>query len=146
MPLNSVLFSSEKEDWETPLEFFNKLDGEFHFDLDVCASPQNAKCKEFFTKEQNGLEQSWRNRTCWMNPPYGKSIGNWMKKAEEESRLSGALVVCLVPARTDTKWFHDCVLKAQAEVRFVRGRIKFVGATASAPFPSVVVIFRPVKK
>ena len=146
MPLNSVLFSSEKEDWETPLEFFNKLDGEFHFDLDVCASPQNAKCKEFFTKEQNGLEQSWRNRTCWMNPPYGKSIGNWMKKAEEESRLSGALVVCLVPARTDTKWFHDCVLKAQAEVRFVRGRIKFVGATASAPFPSVIVIFRPVKK
>ena len=140
--MNPALFSSAKEDWETPREFFERLDGEFHFDLDVCAFPHNAKCLAYFTKEDDGLARDWGKHTCWMNPPYGKDIKAWMTKALDASRR-GATVVCLVPSRTDTAWWHDTVIAGGAEVRFVRGRLRFVGAEHPAPFPSAVVIFRP---
>ena len=118
------------------------IDAHTHFDLDVCAFPHNAKCPAYFTKEDDGLAREWGNRTCWMNPPYGKAIKAWMTKALDASRR-GATVVCLVPSRTDTAWWHDTVLAGGAEVRFVRGRLRFVGAEHPAPFPSAVVIFRP---
>ena len=116
MTINSVLYSSESEVWETPKALFDKLDTEFHFDIDVCALPSNAKCTPFFTPEQDGLKQKWEG-VCWMNPPYGRKIGAWMRKALE----SNTTVVCLVPARTDTKWWHDYAMKA-SEIRFVKGR------------------------
>lgn len=136
----SVHFSSERMDWATPWPFFRRLDAEFGFTLDVCALPETAKCARFFTPEDDGLAQPWSG-VCWMNPPYGNEIADWMKKAYEESR-KGATVVCLVPSRTDTNWWHEYAMKAD-EIRFVRGRLKFEGAETSAPFPSAVVILRP---
>jgi phage N-6-adenine-methyltransferase len=108
-------------EWATPEEFFNKLNNEFGFDLDVCAKEWNAKCSRYLSPEVDGLKQRWSG-TCWMNPPYGREIKHWIRKAYEESQ-AGSTVVCLVPARTDTGWFHDYCLKA--EIRFIRGRIWF---------------------
>ena len=153
MKLNKGLFTSDRGDWATPPNFFDKLDAEFHFTLDVCASPNNNKCKRFLTKEQNGLIQDWariaaqggtgRHRAergaCFMNPPYGSEIPAWVKKASE----SGCLVVGLLPARTDTRWFHNYVY-GKAEIRFVKGRIRFVGAKSGAPFPSMIAIWRNI--
>ena len=136
------MFSSEHELWPTPRAFFYALDSEFKFTLDPCATKDNAKCKKFFTSEEDGLLQDWTKDKVFMNPPYGKQIGNWMQKALESSR-GGALVVCLVPARTDTSWWHDYVEKKASEIRFLRGRLKFGGNKNSAPFPSVVIIYRP---
>lgn len=135
----AVHFSSETDEWPTPQEFFDRLNEEFHFTLDVCATPENAKCRRYFTKHENGLLQKWEG-VCWMNPPYGRKIGQWVKKAYE-SALDGATVVCLLPARTDTSWWHDYCMKG--EIRFVRGRLKFGNASENAPFPSAVVVFRP---
>lgn len=134
-----VYASSATCEWETPQEFFDKLNAEYHFTLDVCATPDNAKCEQYFTKEQNGLSKDWTG-VCWMNPPYGREIGQWMKKAYESAQ-NGATVVCLVPARVDTAWRHDYAM--HGDVTFVRGRLKFGGAKHSAPFPSAVVVFRP---
>lgn len=134
----SVHFSSNTAEWATPQDFFDKLNNEFGFTLDVCATTENAKCDRFFTKSDNGLIQHWGG-VCYMNPPYGREIGAWIKKAYQESLL-GATVVCLVPARTDTRWWHDYVMKAK-EIRFLRGRLKFGSAINSAPFPSAVIIF-----
>lgn len=131
-----VMFSSKTDLWATPQEFFDELNKEFAFTTDVCAIPENAKCKRFFTPEMDGLKQEW-NGVCWCNPPYGKEIGKWVKKASE----SACTVVGLLPARTDTRWFHEHIL-GKAEIRFVRGRIKFGGASTGAPFPSMVVIWR----
>lgn len=131
-----VMFSSKTDMWETPAAFFRALDAEFHFTLDVCAVPENAKCRAFFTPEQDGLSQNWVGR-CWCNPPYGREIGKWVKKAAEAE----CTVVMLLPARTDTAWFHDYVY-GHAEIRFVRGRLKFGDRKNSAPFPSMVAIFR----
>lgn len=131
----SVHFSSASDNWATPQDFFDKLNEEFSFTLDVCADEQNHKTQNYFSKEQDGLAQEWYG-TVWMNPPYGREIGKWMKKAYE----SNAKVVCLVPARTDTAWWHDYA--AKGEVRFIRGRLKFGNSKNSAPFPSAVVIFR----
>ncbi len=136
----SVHFSSKTDLWATPQDFFNTLNAEFGFTLDVCALPYNAKCERYFTPEEDGLQQLWRG-VCWMNPPYGRTIGQWVRKAYE-SALEGATVVCLIPARTDTAWWHTWVMQAE-EVRFIRGRLKFGGSKNSAPFPSAVVIFRP---
>lgn len=135
-----VMFSSKTDLWETPRDFFDKLDAEFHFNLDVCALPENAKCAAYYTPEMDGLSQPWYGR-CWCNPPYGRQVGRWVAKAAQ-SAAEGATVVMLLPARTDTAWFHDYIY-GRAEVRFVRGRLKFGGSTNSAPFPSMVVIFRP---
>ena len=133
-----VHFSSATDVWATPQDVFDTLNAEFGFDLDVCALPENAKCARYFTTKDDGLRQRWGG-VCWMNPPYGRELGDWMRKAYE-SALDGATVVCLVPARTDTRWWHDYAMKG--EVRFLRGRLKFGGAENSAPFPSCVVIFR----
>jgi site-specific DNA-methyltransferase (adenine-specific) len=135
-------FSSASDDWATPAEVFAALDAEFAFELDVCASSTNAKCTRFFTAADDGLAQSWAPATSFMNPPYGRVIGDWMKKAADEAE-SGATVVCLVPARTDTVWWHRQVMARASEVRFVSGRLKFGTARAAAPFPSAIVIYRP---
>jgi len=138
---DDLFFSSAKDEWETPHDLFKALDDEFHFELDVCATPENAKCARYYTKDDNALEQEWRGR-CFMNPPYGRRIKHWVKKAYESARDNGALVVCLLPARTDTAWWHDYCMKG--EIRFLRGRLKFLlnGAEVHpAPFPSAIVIF-----
>lgn len=139
--MNQALFTSRTDEWETPKEFFDTMNKEFHFNLDVCATKVNAKCEKYYTKKEDGLSQQWHGN-CWMNPPYGREIGKWMKKALEASK-EGALVACLVPARTDTIWWHEYAMKG--EIRFIRGRLKFGGSQNSAPFPSAVVIFRPQK-
>ena len=136
--MNGVHFKSEVQTWETPADLFDQLDQEFAFDLDVCALPETSKCKRYFTPADDGLSQSWTG-TCWMNPPYGRAIGNWMRKALEESRR-GCIVVCLVPARTDTEWWHRFAMRG--EIRFIRGRLKFGNAKSGAPFPSAIVVFR----
>lgn len=133
-------FSSESAEWPTPQPFFDGLNAEFGFTLDPCCTHASAKCTSYFTAEDDGLAQPWAPHRVFMNPPYGRTIGAWMRKAYEESK-SGALVVCLVPSRTDTVWWHDYA--ARGEVRFVRGRLKFGGHKNSAPFPSAVVIFKP---
>ena len=137
--MTNVHFSSATDLWATPQDFFDCYNGLYGFQLDVCASPENAKCARFFTKEDDGLAQEWTG-VCWMNPPYGRDIKHWMRKAYQSS-LAGATVVCLVPARTDTAWWHDYAVKGQIE--FIRGRLKFGGAVNSAPFPSAVVVFTP---
>ena len=134
----NVHFSSATDLHATPQEFFNKLNDEFNFTVDVCATPENAKCEIFYTKEDDGLSQNWSGNV-WLNPPYGREIGLWMAKASEAAK-AGATVVCLVPARTDTAWWHEHVIKH--EVRFIKGRLKFGGAKNSAPFPSAVVVMR----
>ena len=139
--VSKVLFSSANEVWATPQDFFDKLNDEFHFTLDPCALPDNAKCKNFFTPEDDGLSQNWGGQIVFCNPPYGRKIGDWVKKCYEESQKPDTTVVMLIPARTDTAWFHDYVY-GKAEIRFIRGRLKFGGMTNSAPFPSMVVIFR----
>lgn len=130
--------------------FFDQLNTEFGFTLDVCASPKNTKCSQFYTKKENALLQNWHG-VCWMNPPYGRVIGKWIRKARQEA-LSGATVVCLIPARTDTKWWHEEVMQA-TEIRFVKGRLKFLNRMlpsfrehqtfkiSPAPFPSAVIVF-----
>ena len=136
----SVLFSTERPDWETPQALFDALNVEFRFETDVCATAENAKVPNFFSPEKDGLIQPWRG-TCWMNPPYGRrETGKWIAKAYGASRYYAATVVCLVPARTDTRWWHEYVMRA-SEIRFVRGRVRFVGATNDAPFSPVVVVF-----
>lgn len=133
----NVHFSSETDLWSTPQDFFDKYNALYKFTLDVCANSDNAKCPKFFSTEDNGLEQNWSG-VCWMNPPYGREIIHWMKKAYESS-LTGATVVCLVPARTDTKWWHEYAMNG--DIEFIRGRLKFGDAKNSAPFPSAVVVF-----
>lgn len=133
----NVHFSSETDLWSTPQDFFDKYDAIYQFKTDVCANAENAKCAEFYDKEKDGLVQDWRG-SCWMNPPYGRGIGAWLKKAHESS-LTGATVVCLVPARTDTAWWHDYCVKG--DIEFIRGRLKFGGHKNSAPLPSAIVVF-----
>lgn len=141
------LFSRLRNDWATPPEIFGPLEAEFGpFDLDPAATPANAKVKAFYTIEDNGLSKPWKGRV-WLNPPYGRGIADWMQKAHYEVHEGSAdVVVCLLPARTDTAWWHDWV-QGKAEVRFLRGRIRFIGPTgmrmAAAPFPSVIVIYEP---
>lgn len=135
--MNNVHFSSATDDWATPAHFFNELNSVFKFTLDPCASESNHKCEKFFTAEDDGLSKDWDGERVFMNPPYGREIGEWVKKASEAK----ALVVCLVPARTDTAWWHDYVVKGGGTVYFLRGRLKFGGGTSSAPFPSAVVIY-----
>lgn len=148
-PMNTnALFSSENMSWATPPELFAALDAEFRFTLDVCATPENAKVPgRFFSPAENGLSMSWAGNVCWMNPPYGRQIGAWMAKAHREVMASpppphDTVVVCLVPSRTDTAWWHDHVIAPGFEVRFLRGRVKFVGAKHGAPFPSAIVVMR----
>lgn len=134
--LNQV---AARTDWGTPWPLFKKYDAIYGFTLDVCAVAENAKCARFFTPEDDGLLQDWGRDVCWMNPPFGKEIPRWMGKAYREA-LRGATVVCLVPARTCTAWWHDYAEKG--ERHFIRGRIKFEGAKHNAPFPCAIIVFR----
>ncbi len=141
---NEQLFTSNKTDWETPQWLFDKLDKEFNFDADVCASRENSKCHYYITEKNNCLMDDWsvpfsQRPISFMNPPYGRQIGKFIQKAYEES-VKGCTVVCLVPARTDTRWWWDYCLKA-SEIRFLKGRLKFGNSDNSAPFPSAIVIF-----
>lgn len=136
-----VMFSSKTDLWETPQDLFDKLDTEFRFTLDVCALPENAKCAKFYTPEQDGLTQPWKG-TVWCNPPYGRQIGYWVRRAYLAA-AGGTTVVMLLPARTDTRWFHEYIYGREAvEIRFLKGRLKFGNAKNSAPFPSMVVVFK----
>lgn len=136
----NVHFSSKTEEWATPQAFFDELDKEFYFTLDPCATKENAKAPTYYTKEDNGLSKNWDFQNVFMNPPYGREIGKWVKKASE---ARGGVVVCLLPARTDTRWFHDYIYKKpNVEKRFIKGRLKFGDSKNSAPFPSMVVIFK----
>ena len=138
----AVMFSSASDEWATPQELFDRLNAVFHFDLDPAATPENTKCAKYYTTKENGLVQSWRGNV-WLNPPYGREIGAWVKKAYEEVTRGGATsVVLLLPARTDTAWYHDYCTKGF--IVYLRGRLKFGGAKNAAPFPSMIVIFMKI--
>lgn len=138
--MNHGLLTSTTPEWSTPQDLFDKLNMEFRFTLDPCATAENHKCICYFTAQSDGLKQPWRGERIFMNPPYGRAIGAWIKKAWESAK-EGALVVCLLPSRTDTCWWHDYCIKG--EVRFLKGRLRFGGGKYPAPFPSAIVIFRP---
>ena len=165
---DSVHFSNNSNEWETPLDLYNKLDKEFNFTLDPCATPSNAKCIKYYTKRDNGLSKDWSGERVFMNPPYGREIKHWIEKAYRESR-KGAVVVCLIPARTDTSYWHDWIFPYAHDIKFLKGRIKFkhsesgfkayyceqlnfldeseseiiqAGIDNPAPFPSAIVIFK----
>ena len=140
--MNDVHYSSKTDEWATPQKLFDELNVIFNFTTDLCANSSNAKCDHFYSPEINGLDQEWTG-SCWGNFPYGREIGKWIKKAYESS-LSGATIVCLIPARTDTKWWHDYVMKG--EISYIKGRIKFGNGKIDAPFPSAIVVFRPKLK
>lgn len=135
----NLMFSSKTDLWETPQDLFDKYNAIHHFETDVCAIAENAKCDRYFTPEMDGLSQEWTG-TCWCNPPYGRNIGQWIEKAAK----SAAKVVMLLPARTDTKWFHEYCLTF-GKIEFLKGRLKFGGAKNAAPFPSMIVIFEGVQ-
>lgn len=138
-----TLFSSQSVEWETPQWLFDELNNEFGFDIDVCATPGNAKCSRYYTEKEDAMHQPWGGKV-WCNPPYSRQVGRWVKKAHDEAQ-NGATVVMLLFARTDTKWFHDYIYN-KAEVRFLKGRLRFNGSAVNAPAPSMVVIFRPQEK
>jgi len=147
---NSIHFSSKSDSWETPQDLFDELNEKYQFELDVCATRENTKCERFYSIEDNSLEKEWKG-ICWMNPPYGRKIGKFIKKAYESSK-NGATVVCLIPSRTDTKWWHDYCMKG--DITFIKGRLKFINRSlpsyredgdfkvSSAPFPSAIVVFK----
>lgn len=139
-----VLFSSTTDKWATPQAFYDNLNKEFNFTLDPCADEFNHKCKKYFTKEQNGLVQNWGGETVFCNPPYGRKDSYvWVKKCYEESLKPNTTVVLLVPARTDTRWFHNYIYKnPRAKYEFIKGRLRFGDGKAPAPFPSMVVVFK----
>ena len=136
-----VHYSSKTNEWSTPQAFFDELNKEFNFTLDPCATSENAKCTKYFTVEDDGLKQDWSKDTVFMNPPYGREIKYWVQKAYEES-LKGATVVCLIPARTDTAYWHDYIFGKADDIRFLRGRLKFGESKNPAPFPSAIIIYK----
>jgi phage N-6-adenine-methyltransferase len=138
-----LMFSSKSNEWATPQDFYNKLNAEFGFTLDPCATPTTAKCSSYYTADDDGLSKDWSGHTVFMNPPYGRKQKDWIEKAFQEGEKTGTTVVALVPARTDTKAWHNYCMKA-TEIRFIKGRLKFgqgASKTNSAPFPSAVVVF-----
>lgn len=138
--MNRALLSSNTNEWSTPRAFFAALDAEFHFNLDPCSTRENRKCAKFFTIEDDGLQQDWGGYRVFCNPPYGREIADWVRKCSEEAKKPGTLVVMLIPARTDTAYFHDYIYNHAREIRFVRSRLHFNEA-GPAPFPSMVVVF-----
>jgi site-specific DNA-methyltransferase (adenine-specific) len=137
-----AMFSSKSTDWGTPQSFYDELNSKYNFTLDPCASDKNHKCSKYYTKKDDGLKQNWAGNTVFMNPPYGKEIKGWIQKAYQESRKPKTTVVCLLPARTDTTYWHDYCMRAD-EVHFIKGRLKFGDGKNGAPFPSAVVVFGP---
>ena len=138
--LNKALFTSNSDEWATPKEIFNELNNEFNFNLDVCATEDNHKCNLFFTQKDDGLSKKWGGYRVFCNPPYS-NISEWVKKAYYESYKPNTLIVLLIPARTDTKYFQEYIYH-RAELRFIKGRLKFGDSKTSAPFPSMIVIYR----
>lgn len=146
-----TMFSSKSNEWETPQEFFDKLNKKYKFTLDPCSTSLNHKCEKHYTIEEDGLSKSWKDEVVFVNPPYSK-IGKWVKKAYDESANNNATVVMLIPSRTDTRYWHDYIMKFASEISFVKGRLKFYNKVIAdytgkdklspAPFPSVVVVFR----
>ena len=137
-----LFFSCKTDQWSTPQDFFDQLDNEFHFTLDPCADEANHKCERYFTSEQDGLKQDWSGETVFCNPPYGRKVGKWVEKCFREVYQGNCkCAVLLLFANTDTKWFHDWIYH-KAEVRFIKGRLKFGGGRVNSPKPSMVVIFR----
>lgn len=139
MRIQACLTSNSNE-WATPAATFRELDAEFHFNLDPCSTDENAKCKQHYTLKDNGLAQDWGGCRVFCNPPYGKEIGKWVRKCYEESQKPDTLVVMLIPARTDTSYFHDYIYH-KAQIRFLRGRLHFNESLQGAPFPSMIVVF-----
>jgi len=135
-----VMFSSKNDEWETPRAFYNKLNNKYNFTLDPCATHKNHKCEKYYTIEEDGLSQNWTAETVFINPPYG-DVSAWIKKACEEYTKKGATVVMLIPSRTDTKYWHNYIMKYASTIYFVKGRLKFGNAPHFAPFPSVVIEF-----
>ena len=138
----NIHFSSENQAWSTPQDFYDKLHKEFNFDLDPCTNGFNSKCTNFFTIKDDGLSKNWGGHKVFMNPPYGREIKHWIKKAYEESLKENTLVVCLIPSRTDTSYWHDYIFEKAHEIRYIRGRLKFGGNKNPAPFPSAVIVFK----
>lgn len=138
---NELMFSSKSDNWATPDDFYKKLNDEFNFNLDPCATDENHKCELYYTKDDDGLSQKWGGYRVFCNPPYGRGIGKWVEKAYKEAQQEDTLVVMLLPARTDTRWFHEYIYN-KTEIRFIKGRIKFGGCKNNAPFPCMIVIFR----
>lgn len=136
-----VHYSSNSNEWATPQEFFDLLDTEFNFTLDPCSTKHNAKCKKFYTREDDGLSKSWADEVAFVNPPYGNEIKYWVEKSYLESKLPNTITVMLIPSRTDTRYWHDFIFPYASEIRFVKGRLKFGDGKGSAPFPSAVVVF-----
>lgn len=143
--MNPVLMSSKNMDWCTPQSFYEELDREFHFTLDPASTDRSAKCVNHYTVKDDGLSQSWGGQVVFCNPPYGRAISRWVQKGYEESQKPNTTVVMLIPARTDTSYFHNYIF-GKAEVRFLRGRLKFTDEDGdeydAAPFPSAVIIWR----
>lgn len=144
--MNNVLLSSKNMNWCTPQDLFDKLNGEFHFDLDSAATDKSAKCANYYTPVDDGLSKDWGGHHVFCNPPYGRHIHNWVRKGYEESRKPNTVVVMLIPARTDTSYFHDYIFGKASEIRFLRGRLKFTDedgyAKDAAPFPSAIIVWR----
>ena len=136
----SVHFSSNSNEWNTPDDLYNILDKEFNFTLDPCTNGLNNKCEFYYTEKENGLIQDWSKDIVFMNPPYGRQISQWIEKAYNES-LKGSKVVCLIPSRTDTKYWHDFIFNKASEIRFIKGRLKFGNSKNSAPFPSAIIVY-----
>lgn len=136
-----MMFSSATDMWATPQSFFDDLNNEFHFTLDPCATKANAKCNKFYTIDEDGLQQDWKGEVVFCNPPYGKMVSSWVRKCSQESKKPNTTVVALLPARTDTRYFHDYIYGKAKEIRFIKGRLKFGDSKNSAPFPSMVVVF-----
>ena len=145
-----LMFSSKSDEWETPQDFYERLNGEFNFTLDPCCTSKNAKCAKYYTREEDGLSKSWANEVVFVNPPYSE-VGAWVKKAHDESTHNNATVVMLIPSRTDTRYWHDYIMSAAGTIYFVKGRLKFYNKIVAdstgetkinpAPFPSAVVVF-----
>jgi phage N-6-adenine-methyltransferase len=138
------MFSSKSNEWTTPQWLFDELNKEFEFTLDPCSTHENHKCNKYYTNEDDGLKQDWSGEVVFVNPPYGNQLRIWVKKCHEESQKPNTIVVMLIPSRTDTSYFHDYIYN-KAEIRFLRGRLKFGDSKNSAPFPSMIVVFNPNK-
>ena len=136
-----LMFSSKTDQWSTPQLFFDTLNQEFNFTLDPCCDEFNKKCNKFYTKKDDGLLQNWGGETVFCNPPYGRILKDWVKKCSDESKKRNTTIVMLIPARTDTKYFHDYIY-GKSEIRFIKGRLKFGDCKNAAPFPSMIVIFK----
>jgi site-specific DNA-methyltransferase (adenine-specific) len=139
------MLTSNRDNWETPQKLFDELNKEFNFTIDAAADAENHKCERYYTREESGLEKSWKGERVFLNPPYGRELPKWVKKAADEAKDKSTIIVMLIPARTDTQWFHDYIYK-KAEIRFIKGRLKFGDGKKDAPFPSMVVIFRRGRK